>query len=144
MKQLYFRPGKAAWLSVFVIFFSCAFTSAYAQCNSGSSSYSQQDYSQHSVSATPAYRVEVKSFPNPTHGLVTVSVEANKDLREAPAVLVTNLQGQVVAKASGAAEGKAWSTTFDLRTFGPGVFFIRTNCKECPVQKVVVSDQVNP
>jgi hypothetical protein len=143
MKQLYFRPGKAAWLSVFVIFFAVALSTASAQ-QCGTGMYYQAPSASQLIPVTPPYSVTVKTFPNPTHGLVTVSFEANKDLRDAPAVLVTNPQGQVVAKASGAAEGQAWSTTFDLRTFGPGVFFIRTNCKECPVQKVVVSDQVNP
>lgn len=119
-------------------------TTVSAQGCSGSSSHNS-DYSSSWQSAPATYsvvsplKVTTTIGPNPTSGVFTVKIAANRQLSYAPKIEVLGLDGRVVAAAEGAADQKEFEASFDLRNARGNVFFVRTNCEQCRPQKVVVN-----
>jgi hypothetical protein len=135
----------AAAAAVFCLLTAASTHQALAQGACGGPSGHSGDYGM-SWQSTPAtftvvspLKVTTAIGPNPTSGVFTVKITANRALSYAPKIEVLGLDGRVVATAEGAADLKEFEASFDLRNARGNVFFVRTNCEQCRPQKVVVN-----
>ncbi|TAE51945.1 MAG: T9SS C-terminal target domain-containing protein [Bacteroidetes bacterium] len=128
-----------------------AAVSARAQgCNNGNSA----NHSSTSQSYTPSFdarnfvpvlKITTQAFPNPSTGLFTFALNANRNWTEAATLEVVDLTGHVIRTIAVPADEKRWETPIDLSTQRPGIYLVRIrDCAACQPVKLVVSSAAQP